>query len=64
MNFIKRLISVFRAVGSALLGVQSRSSADEDFTSTSVWPYVIVGIVCVLILVGILICAVRYSLSY
>lgn len=59
MNPFKRALQVVRSVGAAMLGVQSRTRAEEDFTSPSIVPYVIVGIIFVVIFVTTLIIIVN-----
>lgn len=59
MNPFKRAFQVIRSVGAAMLGVQSGAQAEQDFTSPSIIPYVIVGIVFVIIFVLSLITIIK-----
>lgn len=59
MNPLKRALQVIRSVGAAMLGVQSHSRAEDDFTSSSIVPYVIVGIIFVILFVATLVTIVN-----
>ena len=44
-------LQVIRAVGASMLGVQSNKNYQDDFATNSVVPYLVVGVIFVLILI-------------
>jgi hypothetical protein len=56
------LWQVFKSVAASVLGVQSSKNYKSDFEQTSVVPFIIVGILFVLGLIGILILIVNLVL--
>ncbi len=54
------LWQVFRAVSASMFGVQSAKNYQADFATGSVMPFVIVGIICVVIFVLSLVMLVNY----
>lgn len=57
------LLKVFQSVLAGALGVQSSKRHEEDFTSGSPWPYIIVGIVFTAGFVVTLMLIVKWVLS-
>lgn len=59
MNPWKIIMSVL----SALLGVRPAKGAQEDFAQGKLWPYVLVGILFILIFIGVLVIVVKQVLT-
>ncbi|RXJ73449.1 hypothetical protein CS022_09370 [Veronia nyctiphanis] len=51
---------IVKSVFAALLGVQSDENRQRDFSQTSMWPYIITGIVAVVLFVLVLIVIVSF----
>lgn len=51
MNVIKRYLGVVASVMSSFLGVQSHSKYSKDADSTSFVPFIVVGVIMVVVLV-------------
>jgi hypothetical protein len=45
------ILQVIRAVGASMLGVQSNKNYQDDFATQSVVPYLVVGVIFVIILI-------------
>lgn len=45
------ILQVIRAVGASMFGVQSNKNYQDDFATNSVVPYLVVGVIFVLILI-------------
>ncbi len=45
------ILQVIRAVGASMLGVQSNKNYQDDFATNSVVPYLIVGVLFVMLLI-------------
>ena len=45
------LLQVIRAVGASMLGVQSNKNYQDDFATQSVVPYLVVGVIFVIVLI-------------
>ncbi len=56
------LLRVVKSVAASVFGVQSHKNYQEDFAQTSVVPYVVVGVVFVVLLVVSLVLLVRWVL--
>lgn len=54
---------VIKSVLSAMLGVRPAQAAEEDFSQQSVWPFILVGILFVLIFIGTLMLVVKTVLA-
>lgn len=52
------LFSVFKSVAAAMIGVQSDKNRRRDFQQKSIWPFIIVGIVFVVVFVLTLVAVV------
>lgn len=59
MSFLKVLTSVL----SGFLGVRPAKGAESDFAQGKLWPYVLVGIVCILLFIGVLVVVVQQVLA-
>jgi len=53
------LWQVIKSVLFALLGVQKNKNAEQDFLQPGPWPYIIGGIIAVIIFIGTLIYVVQ-----
>ena len=51
---------VFKAVFGAIVGVQSEQQRQQDFQTTTLWPYLVAGILAVLVFVGLLLLVVSW----
>jgi branched-subunit amino acid transport protein len=51
---------VLRAVFGAIVGVQSEQQRQQDFQTTSIWPYLVAGIFAVVIFIGSLLLLVSW----
>lgn len=51
--------SVLQSVLAAFLGVQSEQKRQQDFQSTSIWPFVVTGVILTLIFVLLLVFLAR-----
>lgn len=51
---------VLKAVFGAIVGVQSEQQRQQDFQTTSIWPYLVTGIFAVAIFVGTLLLLVSW----
>ncbi|RVT48732.1 DUF2970 domain-containing protein [Rheinheimera sediminis] len=56
------LKQVFKAVFGAFVGVQSEQQRQQDFETTSIWPYLMAGVFAVVIFIGILLLLVSWVL--
>lgn len=59
MNQKPGLKQVFKAVAGALIGVQSEQQRQQDFNSNSLVPYVLVGVIVIVLFVLTLLLIVR-----
>jgi hypothetical protein len=57
------LLKVVKSVLSAMLGVRNAKDAEEDFAQQKIWPFVVVGIVFVVLFVLTLVVVVKVVLS-
>jgi len=57
------LITVFLSICSAFLGVQSDKNRISDFSSNSVWPFIIVALLFVFAFILLLVFIVKLILS-
>ena len=55
-------ISVIKSVGAAFMGVQSNKNRERDFSQGKLSHFIIVGIVCVAIFIGVLMAVVSLVL--
>ncbi|MGJ8679493.1 DUF2970 domain-containing protein [Paraglaciecola sp.] len=53
---------VFKSVAASMLGVQSEANYKSDFEQPSILPYIVVGIIFVLGLIGLLVLVVNLIL--
>ncbi|MDR7120287.1 DUF2970 domain-containing protein [Rheinheimera soli] len=51
---------VLKAVFGAIVGVQSEQQRQQDFQTTSIWPYLVAGIFAVVIFIGLLLLLVSW----
>ncbi|MBU1620196.1 MAG: DUF2970 domain-containing protein [Gammaproteobacteria bacterium] len=51
---------VIKAVFGAIVGVQSEQQRQQDFQTTSIWPYLVAGIFAVVIFIGVLLLLVSW----
>ncbi|MFI4956857.1 MAG: DUF2970 domain-containing protein [Gammaproteobacteria bacterium] len=54
---------VVKSVLSAMLGVRPAQAAEEDFAGQKIWPFVVVGIIFVVLFVATLVIVVQVVLS-
>jgi uncharacterized membrane protein YidH (DUF202 family) len=54
------LIDIILSVAASAFGVQSAKNRERDFQQTSVIPYIVVGVVFVLLFIVLLVSIVRY----
>lgn len=54
---------VFKAILGAVVGVQSEQQRQQDFQSTTIWPYLVAGIFAVGVFVVVLLLLVSWALS-
>jgi hypothetical protein len=62
---MKGLFQVFRAVASAMIGVGKKKHLTQDFEATEKtgpWPYIVVGLVMMVLFIGTILFAVRLVL--
>ncbi|WP_318454202.1 DUF2970 domain-containing protein [Photobacterium leiognathi] len=55
------LFSVIRSVLAALFGVQSDKNRYHDFKQPTAWPFIITGIVMIVIMVGAIIAVAQWA---
>ena len=63
---MKDTLQVFKAVGSAMIGIGKKKNLAKDFEATEKngpWPYIIVGIIMTVLFIGTILAAVRLALS-
>lgn len=63
---MKDVLQVFKAVGSAMVGVGKKDNLIKDFEKTEKqgpWAYIAVALIMVAIFIGIIIAAVRFALA-
>lgn len=53
---------VLKAVFGAIVGVQSEQQRQQDFHTTTIWPYLLTGIFAVVIFIGSLLLLVSWVL--
>ena len=58
------LITVFLSICSAFLGVQSDKNLISDFSSNSVWPFIIVALIFVLAFILLLVFIVKLIIHF
>ncbi|WP_036550790.1 DUF2970 domain-containing protein [Neptunomonas japonica] len=51
------------SVISAMFGVQSEQNRERDFTNGSLWPYVLIGIITLIIFIVAVMLLTRWALS-
>ncbi|MFT2092412.1 DUF2970 domain-containing protein [Paraglaciecola sp. 2405UD69-4] len=51
---------IIKSVAASMLGVQSQANYKSDFEQPSFIPFIVVGVLMVLSLIGILICIVNW----
>ncbi|MFT6898448.1 MAG: diacylglycerol kinase [Paraglaciecola sp.] len=56
------LLDIFKSVASSAFGVQSAANRERDFQQQSVVPYIVVGVIFVLIFIAVLIFVVSIVL--
>jgi uncharacterized membrane protein YidH (DUF202 family) len=54
------LIDIILSVAASAFGVQSAKNRERDFQQTSVIPYIVVGVIFVLLFIVLLVSIVRY----
>jgi len=57
------MLQVIKSVLAAFLGVQSEKNRQRDFQSTSVWPFVVTGVVMTLVFVLLVIAVAHWAAS-
>jgi|AntRauTorcE11897_2_1112592.scaffolds.fasta_scaffold12671_2 hypothetical protein len=57
------MLQVIKSVLAAFLGVQSEKNRQRDFQGSSVWPFVITGVVMTLVFVLLVIGVARWAAS-
>lgn len=55
------MLQVIKSVLAAFLGVQSEKNRQRDFQSTSVWPFIVTGVVMTLVFVLLVIVVARWA---
>ncbi|WP_318469553.1 DUF2970 domain-containing protein [Photobacterium leiognathi] len=55
------LFSVIRSVLAALFGVQSDKNRYQDFKQPTAWPFIIIGIVMIVMMVGAIIAVAQWA---
>lgn len=51
---------VLKAVFGAIVGVQSEQQRQQDFQTTTIWPYLVTGILAVVVFIGFLLLLVSW----
>lgn len=51
---------VLKAVFGAIVGVQSEQQRQQDFQATIIWPYLVAGILAVMVFIGLLLLLVSW----
>lgn len=54
---------VLKAVLGAIVGVQSEQQRQQDFQTTTIWPYLVAGIFAVVVFVGVLLLLVSWAVA-
>lgn len=54
---------VLKAVFGAIVGVQSEQQRQQDFQTTTIWPYLVAGIIAVVFFIALLLLLVNWIVS-
>ncbi len=54
---------VLKAVFGAIVGVQSEQQRQQDFQTSTIWPYLVAGILAVLVFIALLLLLVSWVVS-
>lgn len=54
---------IIKSVFSGFLGIRRAAAADDDFARTSLWPYLCVGIVFIVLFIALLVTVVHFVLA-
>jgi uncharacterized membrane protein YcjF (UPF0283 family) len=54
---------ILKAVFGAMVGVQSERQRQQDFQTNSIWPYLMAGILTVVVFIGLLLFVVNWVLG-
>ena len=56
-------MQVMKAVCGAIVGVQSEQQRQQDFQTTTIWPYLVAGFFAVIVFVGGLLLLVSWAVA-